>query len=282
MAGRLARRIASFGRYALRRTVATPLDRVVHWRSGALVPPAHLRIYYYGTSDREVFARACAGARAELVSRALLPEHRVLDVGCGVGNLALGLKDYLRAGYDGVDVHREAVAWCQSAITPRHPAFRFHHADLKSEAYNPGGRSNPAAYRFPFPDARFDYVFLSSVFTHMLPDAVESYVREIARLLAPGGLCVASYFLLNDETRAAVHAGRSFIPFDYAHPSGVCRLHNPTTPESAVALEEGFVRRAHEEARLVIRDIRRGEWAFGRPHDQDVLTVSRASSGPSL
>jgi hypothetical protein len=34
----------------------------------------------------------------------------------------------------------------------------------------------------------------------MLPDAVEQYLREISRLLAPGGVCVASYFLLNDET----------------------------------------------------------------------------------
>ena len=76
-----------------------------------------------------------------------------------------------------------------------------------------------SAYRFPFADQAFDFIFLASVFTHMLPDAVEHYVHEISRLLAPGGVCVASYFLLNGETRTGVDAGSSFMSFRAAHPS---------------------------------------------------------------
>jgi hypothetical protein len=71
---------------------------------------------------------------------------------------------------------------------------------------------------------------------------------------------VASYFLLNDETRTGVDAGQSFMSFRVEHPSGLCRLHDATMPEAAVALEERFVRRIHEEAGLCIRDIRRGRW----------------------
>jgi SAM-dependent methyltransferase len=251
--------------------LATPLDRIVR-RRDPLLPPAHLRIYYYGTWDPRAFARAC-DIRIELISRGLQPEHRVLDIGCGIGNLAIGLREYLRGGYDGVDIHPDAIAWCQQAISPRHPAFRFHRADVSSRAYNPGGNLTAAEYRFPFPDRTFDFIFLASVFTHMMPDAVERYLFEISRLLAPGGTCVESYFLLNDETRPGVDAGRSFMSFNVEHPSGVCRLHDAFVPEAAVAFDEGFVRRIHDEADLEIRDVRRGRWWSGERHDQDVVTA---------
>jgi len=251
--------------------LATPIDRIVRGSSDPLLPPAHLRIYYYGTWNPRAFARACE-IRIELIDRGLRPEHRVLDIGCGIGNLAIGLKDYLRGGYDGIDIHPEAVAWCQQAITPRYPSFRFHRADVSSHAYNPGGNLAAGAYRFPFPDRTFDFIFLASVFTHMMPDAVERYLHEISRLLTPGGACVESYFLLNDDTRPGVEAGRSFMSFGISHPSGVCLLHDAAVPEAAVAYDEAFVRQLHGQAGLSIHDVRRGLWWNGERHDQDVVT----------
>jgi len=267
------RRLASRGRSAAYRTI-TFVDRIARWKIGPLLPPAHLRIYYYRTCSLKAFTCACEGARTELTSRGLRPAHRVLDIGSGVGILALSLIGYLRGGYDGVEIHPEAVAWCQRAITRRHPTFRFHRADLASSAYNPHGLVPASAYRFPFPDQSFDFIFLGSVFTHMLPDPVEHYLHEISRLLAPDGVCVASYFLLNDETRSGVDRDRSFISFGVQHSSGMCRLNDSTVPEAAVALEETFVRRIHEQARLHIRDIRRGKWWSGEAHDQDLVTVA--------
>jgi len=269
----LWRRLAGRSRDTLYR-VGSVCERLAQGGTAAPLPPLHLRIYYYGTPSPSAYIRACDGARAELISRGLLPEHRVLDIGCGIGNLALGLADYLQAGYDGFDIHREAVTWCQQAITPRYPTFRFHHADVASGAYNAGGRLPASAFRFPLPSQGFDFVFLGSVFTHLLPDAVEQYVREIGRLLAPGGVCVASYFLLNDQTRAGIEAGNSFMSFATTHPSGACRLHDASKPESAVALEEAFVTRAYEDAGLRIQDVRRGGWWRGERHGQDVLTAS--------
>ena len=237
------------------------------------MPPAHLRVYYYRIWSPKAFTRAGEVARTELTIRGLRPEHRVLDIGSGIGNLAISLVGYLHGGYDGVEIHPEAVAWCQRAITPRHPGFRFHRADVASRAYNPHGLVPASAYRFPFRDQSFDFIFLASVFTHMLPDAVEHYLHEISRLLAPDGVCVASYFLLNDETRTGVDQGHSFMTFSVRHPSGLCRLHDATIPEAAVAIEEMFVQRIHDEAGLRIRDIRRGRWWSGEADDQDVLAV---------
>src|SRR5258705_2538739 len=113
------------------------VDRIARWRDDAILPPAHLRIYYYRTWDRKRFARACEDARTELLLQGLQPEHRVLDVGSGIGNLALGLVGYLRGGYDGVEIHSEAVEWCQRAITPPHLRFRFDLADIGERRFNP-------------------------------------------------------------------------------------------------------------------------------------------------
>ena len=251
----------------------TVLDRLAPWRDDPLLPPAHLRIYYYRTWRPEAFTRASRGSRLELDVAGLRPNHRVLDIGSGIGNLAVGLIGYLQGTYDGIEVDRDAVAWCRRAITPRHPTFRFHHADLTSGAYNPGGRVKAASYRFPFPDHSFDVIFLGSVYTHLLPIETAHYVQEVARLLAPGGFCVASYFLLDDERRQSIDARRSFIPFLTEHSSGLCRLHRADRPEAAVALDEAFIRRVHDESGLRIRDVRRGQWWCGVPDDQDVLVA---------
>lgn len=277
-ARQLLRRTARGAKRLLHRA-ATPIDRALRPGDQTLLPPAHLRLYYYGTLDPEPFVRGCDTASIELRSRGLMPTHRVLDIGSGLGNLAVGLLGYLQGEYDGIEIHREATAWCRKAITSSHPSFRFHHADVASVAYNPKGRLSAAAYQFPFADRTFDYILLSSVFTHMLPDAVEHYVREIARVLVPGGRCIESYFLLNDDNRRAVEEGRSFIRFDVHHPSRLCRLHDLHTPEAAVALEEEFVRRVHAATGLQVRDIRRGRWWQGTAHDQDVVTAVRAGSG---
>src|SRR5262249_56616318 len=90
----------------------------------------------------------------------------------------------------------------------------------------------------------------------------------------------ASCFLLNDATRPDVERGRSFMSFDVRHASGLCRLHDDAVPEMAVALEESYVRRVHDEAGLRIHDIRRGRWWSGQPHDQDVLWVLRNAESP--
>jgi SAM-dependent methyltransferase len=234
-----------------------------------------LRKYYYGTGDPSAFARAVAAARTELISRGLRPEHRVLDIGCGVGNLAVGLSDYLTGPYDGFDIHRQAVNWCQHAISPRHPNFRFHHADLSSVAYNADGRVDASTFRFAMASGTYDVVFLGSVFTHLLPDTAAQYINEIGRLLAPGGLCIASYFLLNAQTRAGIEAGASFMSFPVQHQSGLCLLHDASKPEAAVALDEAFVVGTHQRAGLQVRDIRRGGWWSGQRHDQDVITAAR-------
>src|SRR5206468_983780 len=96
--------------------------------------------------------------------------------------------------YDGLEVAADGVRWCADTITPVLPHFRFHHADVYNSVYNPSARRRPRAYRFPFADATFDFAFLTSVFTHLLPHDAAHYLSELARVLRPGGRLFATFF----------------------------------------------------------------------------------------
>ena len=96
--------------------------------------------------------------------------------------------------------NRRAIEWCQRVITPRYPNFHFRFSDIHNSFYNPRGRFRDFEYRFPYADESFDFVILSSVFTHMLSKGVAHYVSEVSRVLASGGRCFSTWFLLNPES----------------------------------------------------------------------------------
>jgi SAM-dependent methyltransferase len=132
---------------------------------------------------------------------------------------------------------------------------------------------------FPFGADSFDFVFLTSVFTHMLPDDVRHYLYEIARLLRPKGRMLATFFLLNQTQRELAQQNRNDI--DFRHCRGIYRTRDESIPENALAIEEGEVRRMFGEASLeVIEPIHFGGWT-GRAETlsyQDiVLAVPKAA-----
>ena len=73
----------------------------------------------------------------------LRPDDRVLDVGCGIGRMAVPLTSFLssKGRYEGFEIVREGVAWCQKNISARFPNFVFRHADIRNNAYNAKGCS---------------------------------------------------------------------------------------------------------------------------------------------
>ncbi len=140
----------------------------------------------------------------------LRPHQRVLDVGSGTGRMALPLTKYLKDGsYEGLDIVAPSVEWCQKTYTSRYPNFRFHFSDIYNKEYNPDGKFKASEYRFPFESASFDFVFLTSVFTHMLPQDMENYLSEIARVLKSDGRVFITYFLLNPESLELIRANAS-------------------------------------------------------------------------
>src|SRR4249919_1665866 len=191
----------------------------------------------------------------------LKPTERILDVGSGSGRMAIHLAGYLTTGtYDGVEIIRRSVEWCQRAYS-NFPNFRFQHADVFNGRYNP--RGTPAhEYRFPFEAQSFDFVFLTSVFTHMLSRDVEHYLSEIRRVMAPGGRALITAFLVNDATRVLIDEGQPDYSFRHEMPG--CFVETPRQPERATAYSETKFREMVNKAGLEIRSVHPGNWA-GRP-----------------
>ncbi|MFZ5813586.1 MAG: class I SAM-dependent methyltransferase [Thermodesulfobacteriota bacterium] len=206
----------------------------------------------------------------------LRPDAAVLDAGSGAGRVAVALCDYLDASgsYEGFDVYPPGVEWCQRAITPLFPRFRFQIVDVYNRLYYPYGSIHPSTFVFPYADARFDFVILNSVFTHMRPAEVENYLGQIHRVLRPGGKCFITFFLLDDRTRELIAAGAAAWRFE--HVFGLFAVHSLDDPEEAVAYEESFVRKLFAQKGFDLAAQVYGGWrGIASPTHQDVIVAAR-------
>lgn len=190
----------------------------------------------------------------------LQPDHRVLDVGSGMGKLARPLAGYLSGdgSYDGFDADREAIGWCRRRYR-RLPNFAFKVADVQHPRFNPLGARFISEYRFPYDDDSFDFVICASVLTHVLEHECEHLLSEIARVVAPGGQVFATFFLLNDTSRAMIEAGQAGLPF--LDPSGRIAIVDETRPEEAVAYDDEWVFETLRGEGLELAAIHPGSWS---------------------
>lgn len=231
----------------------------------ALVPPedvlnaakiANLDV----TTRRDDFATMGESMVGSFYARNLLTQDStVLDIGCGIGRLARPLTKTLSPNgrYYGFEINRGAVEWCQEAYA-EHANFRFEWIDLHSKVYNDGGRTLSRDYRFPLPDNYVDLVILASVFTHMMFEDQAAYLREIARMLKPGGRTLITYFLI-DAKISAHYAARS-VSGDM-HPVMNGYIADRQNPEAVVLMKEPAVLKMYADVGLHVETIGYGVWA---------------------
>jgi SAM-dependent methyltransferase len=100
--------------------------------------------------------------------------HRALDFGCGVGRLTQALAAHFER-CDGVDISESMLSLAREHN--QYPERCVYHL-------------NAAADLSLFEDASFDFIYSTLVLQHMEPRYSTLYMRELVRVLAPGGLLV--------------------------------------------------------------------------------------------
>jgi len=100
---------------------------------------------------------------------------RMLDWGCGCGRVtAHFLLESNGVEVHGCDIDSEAIAWCAAHLE----TGRF----ARIDPWPPT----------PYADATFDLVIGFSVFTHLAREVQRAWLAEMRRIIAPGGLFLAS------------------------------------------------------------------------------------------
>lgn len=183
---------------------------------GLPAPPARLRVRVAGTADLDWFLEGGRlgeeSIRSALARQDTAPEQlgALLDFGCGCGRVTrrwLGLRDVDVAGSD---TNEDAVEWCRRSL----PFARF--------------EVNGLAPPLVFDDESFDLVYSLSVFTHLPEELQLVWMRELHRVLRPGGLLLLTTHglayaeRLSPEERARFESGEVVVRWGDVAGSNLC------------------------------------------------------------
>jgi SAM-dependent methyltransferase len=144
---------------------------------GIPVPPPLLRVRVTGAhAERRVWLKQ--GATDARLIREMVERHDAplegmgafLDFGCGCGRVARHWAGLSGPAIHGTDVSRPAVRWCRRNL-PFMTTVRC-------------GPEPP----LPYDDGAFDFAYALSVLTHLTEDAGQGWLRELVRVVRPGGL----------------------------------------------------------------------------------------------
>jgi SAM-dependent methyltransferase len=208
-----------------------PVDvcEIVSRKRPPLIPPRGMRF----NNTRTYISLGKHGLDSLIRHCQLRPDHRVLDVGCGTGSMALPLIDYLAGGtYQGFDIVPSWITWCQEHITRRNPRFRFDFIDVYSRHYNSTGKLTSETLKFPY--------------------EAESWVMK------HGAKGFITTCLLNAESKKAIANGHTALPFP--HTLGECRVMDKFFPETGIAIPENEILAWFSEAGLRVTTTMYGSW----------------------
>jgi SAM-dependent methyltransferase len=192
-------------------------------------------------------------------------DHHLLEVGCGVGKLAIPIAKMLspQGHYCGVDVIGGSIEWCQKNVTPRHPNAEFIHIDAASPMYNPAGTSNPTETKLPIADGSVDRIVLYSVFTHLFEPDIRNYFAEF-RLLKPTGTVLATWLMIDDAALASVRSKPSVFATRFTFPYRIsmgCYVNDINAPYGAVGYAMPCIAQMAADSGLYVASVRRGYWS---------------------
>ncbi len=158
-------------------------------KGGLPIPPFHLICLVAGTNDVAWFLRSgelAARSMQDILKKNGLDIGKfgsILDFGCGAGRVIRhwnNLKDPL---LHGTDYNADLIAWCQRNLN---------FAQFQTNSFTGSLR---------YPDGNYDFIYALSVFTHLTEPQQFFWIRELSRVLKPGG-----YLFIT------VHGERFYLP----------------------------------------------------------------------
>jgi SAM-dependent methyltransferase len=119
-----------------------------------------------------------------------------VEIGCGCGRIAHHLRgDWFTGSYVGIDIDQEMLDW-DSAHFPR-DKFTFMKSPHKSVTYS-ATKTDQQSGVFAFPDSwKKDFVFSTSLYTHLLEPELRNYTSESYKILRDGGTMYMTVFCID-------------------------------------------------------------------------------------
>lgn len=207
----------------------------------------------------------------------LRSDSRVLDIGCGIGRMAVPLTQYLefaKGSYCGIDPVAGGINWCRQMISPVYSNFEFRHLDIAHSLYNPKGAIDGLELVLPYEDQQFDFIIMTSVVTHLPDEEVSAYLREVERVLAPGGRLFMTCFVVDKVAAENPLKKRDARLGFQRYDEGPCWFVPELPPLAAVGFDDGFLDGALTRAGLSVTTKSFGHWR-GVPSDhyQDLFVA---------
>lgn len=259
-------------RYSLRRIIYLPTD--LFRKKNSLVPPKGLIFTGNGNylETGEMFLDYF------IKYGNISPESSILDIGSGIGRMAVPFTNYLskKGRYEGFDIVKKGVDWCNENISSRFPNFNFKLIPLKNDLYNHSTNDKAADLKFPYEKESFDFVFLTSVFTHMMPEDIGNYLREIYSVLQSDKICFATFFILDDKSEKSMNErGSKSFPHDF----GTYALMDKTVKEANVAYKKEYLFDLLKSHNFEVTNFIRGNWSGTEPGElkehQDIIIIKK-------
>lgn len=190
---------------------------------GLPLPPSDL--IYLVTRQFSPLAFYESGVEGAAAIRRVLDGHGVdmtelgaiLDFGCGSGRVLRQWRSLEGTTVHGTDYNQSLVDWCRSNLD---------FAETGKNELEP-----PTPYR----DGQFDLIYAISVFTHLNEPLQHAWMRELTRILAPGGHLLFSVHgptrldILDEEERARFDRGELVLRHQGYEGGNLCSAFHPET-----------------------------------------------------
>jgi ubiquinone/menaquinone biosynthesis C-methylase UbiE len=248
-------------RRVTRRWVYFPIDifELLTGKSNPMVPPKGM--IFTGSGDFLQSGKALLQLCIDYAN--LKPNGALLDVGCGIGRLAIPLTQYLTPNgkYEGFDVVPDGINWCKEKVSSKYPYFNFTFTPLRNDLYNLDTKQEAHQFVFPYADNTFDVVVLTSVFTHMQPNEVQHYLQQIKRVLKPGGHCLSTFFIMDKNTQEILKQNKELMQFSFEYDTHY--LHDNKVKDANIAFKKTAIQNMASNANLNIKLLNNGWWKGG-------------------